>query len=356
MDRGALLNLGAKKTTESYSIRRLALAMGVALAGFLCSCGGGGGGSAPPAITVTVTPASTSVPAAGTRQFTAAVSGTSNTAVNWTVEDIAGGNSQIGTISGSGLYTAPDAIPFDNTLTVRATSQADSAKSGSSNITITDPPLELRPIVVMQSFGNFELTVNGSGFNAGSEVLFNGVAKPTNFVDAGRVVAQMSVGDIAQPGKFPVAVRTSGSTTGSVNFFVVPQIAPQDVVVIAGTETSLVDVAVANTAPPLISLFAVGFVDSAGFTGVSVGRGALADLFLVGDELVPGVFFIMGGAPEDVGVTQPIIADFSETTDNTPSVNVDIAVGPSATPGPHNILVTNPEGQIAVFVGGLRVQ
>jgi hypothetical protein len=88
---------------------------------------------------------------------------------------------------------------------------------------------------------------------------------------------------------------------------------------------------------------------------VSVAQGESANLLLVGDELVPGVFFLMSGVSEDVVVTQPIIEEFAETTDGLPAVNVNITVDPSAPLGPRNILVTNPAGQIAAFVGGLLV-
>ena len=57
----------------------------------------------------------------GTQQFTASVSGSSNTAVTW--------SSTGGTVSGTGLYTAPAAA---GTYTVKATSVADSTKSASA--------------------------------------------------------------------------------------------------------------------------------------------------------------------------------------------------------------------------------
>ena len=46
-----------------------------------------------------------------TRQFTATVQNTTNTAVIWKVNGIAGGNSTVGTISTSGVYKAPNSVP-----------------------------------------------------------------------------------------------------------------------------------------------------------------------------------------------------------------------------------------------------
>jgi hypothetical protein len=67
------------------------------------------------------------------QQFAATVSGSTNTAVNWAVNDVGGGNTSVGTISGSGLYTAPAS---SGTYTVTATSVADAQKSASATVTV----------------------------------------------------------------------------------------------------------------------------------------------------------------------------------------------------------------------------
>ena len=117
-----------KKLTMLYAL----LALGLA------SCGGGGGGNhPPPPVSVTISPTTASVEINNTAQFTATVRNTSNTAVNWLVNDVAGGNTTVGTISASGLYTAPAAVPNPNSVTVKAVSQADTSKSASATVTIT---------------------------------------------------------------------------------------------------------------------------------------------------------------------------------------------------------------------------
>lgn len=106
----------------------------------LISCGGGGGSSSstPPAnVTIAISPLSVSVPAGSTQQFTASVSGTTNTAVTWQVDGTEGGNSTVGTIDSSGLYTAPGIAPSPADVTVTAVSQADTSKSASATVTIT---------------------------------------------------------------------------------------------------------------------------------------------------------------------------------------------------------------------------
>jgi hypothetical protein len=89
-------------------------------------------------ITVVVSPSSVSVEVGAVQQFTATVTGTSNTAVSWEVNNVAGGNSTVGTISSNGLYKAPAAAPIPNPVTVTAVSQADSTKSASSMVTIIE--------------------------------------------------------------------------------------------------------------------------------------------------------------------------------------------------------------------------
>src|SRR5574337_1160596 len=96
-----------------------------------CSGVGSSGPPPPPGITVTVTPNPVNVPAGSPRQFTATVTGTANTAVTWQVNGVVGGNSTVGTISPTGLYTAPASPPSPSaTVTITAVSQADTTKSG----------------------------------------------------------------------------------------------------------------------------------------------------------------------------------------------------------------------------------
>jgi len=105
-----------------------------------------------PTIAVGITPASASVAAGATQQFSASVTGTLNTALSWSVSGTGCTGTACGTISSSGLYTAPGAVPSNATVIVTATSAADATKSASANATITSAT-----IVVPSSF--FGLTV-----------------------------------------------------------------------------------------------------------------------------------------------------------------------------------------------------
>src|SRR5258708_2237806 len=114
---------------------------------FLAACSGlpktGGGG--PQQVSVTVTPATPTVNNFATQQFTAAVTGTTNTAVTWQVNAVAGGSQATGFISSSGLFVAPGAVPTKSdgsgnsvptTVKVTAVSQANVSASNSATVTI----------------------------------------------------------------------------------------------------------------------------------------------------------------------------------------------------------------------------
>lgn len=92
----------------------------------------------PPPITVTVLPPTVSLPVGGTQQFTAQVQNSSS-GVNWQVNGIANGNSSIGAINSSGLFTAPASVPSPATVTVRAVLQTDATVFGSAGATVTPP-------------------------------------------------------------------------------------------------------------------------------------------------------------------------------------------------------------------------
>ena len=98
--------------------------------------GAGASVSASASITVvgfTISPASSAINPSTTQQFTASIQGLTNTAVTWSVDNIAGGNASVGTISATGLYTAPAATgPY----TIEATSSANTALFASTPLTV----------------------------------------------------------------------------------------------------------------------------------------------------------------------------------------------------------------------------
>ncbi len=79
-----------------------------------------------PVVSVSISPTSAALTPGATKQFTASVSGSSNTSVTWSCTG--------GTVSNSGLYTAPSTV---GNYTVKATSNADNTKSASATVTVS---------------------------------------------------------------------------------------------------------------------------------------------------------------------------------------------------------------------------
>ena len=114
-----------------------------AMAVLWCGCGGGSKSTTSTTVAVTVSPTTASIAGGATQQFTATVTGSTNTAVTWSVNGAVGGNALIGTISTSGLYTAPTVLPTTTTESITATSQADTTKIATAILTLTPPTVTI---------------------------------------------------------------------------------------------------------------------------------------------------------------------------------------------------------------------
>ena len=96
-------------------------------------------GSSTTSVSVAVSPSSATVLTGAQQQFAATVSGTSNTAVTWTISGAGCSGASCGTISPTGLFTAPTTVPSSGTVAVRATAQQDTTKSAVANVSIAAP-------------------------------------------------------------------------------------------------------------------------------------------------------------------------------------------------------------------------
>jgi peptidoglycan/xylan/chitin deacetylase (PgdA/CDA1 family) len=128
-----LIVRAAPLARREKTMRRIALF----LAFILCAmpaCAG-----KPAKVAVTISPTTATLYSAATKQFTAVVTGTTNTAVTW--------STTAGTITSSGLYTAPT-VSASNTAYVTATSVAQSTKKVTATVTINPAPSVLSRIAV----------------------------------------------------------------------------------------------------------------------------------------------------------------------------------------------------------------
>jgi uncharacterized protein (DUF1800 family) len=193
--------------------------------------------AAPPTVAVSITPGSASVQTGATRQFTATVTGTANTAVTWKVADIVGGNATVGTISATGLYTAPATSP-GMPISVSATSQADPTKKATAVVTVTNPvvvTVSLNPASASVQVGltrQFNATVAGSANTA--------VTWQVNSVTGGNA----ATGTISTSGLYtaPAAVPAGAVTVTAVS---------------QADNTKSASATVTVTAPPIIVTISV---------------------------------------------------------------------------------------------------
>ena len=130
---------------------------------------------------VTISPTTATLAASTSQQFTATVTNSNNTGVTWSVDGVNGGNLTVGTVSTSGLYTAPT---VSGAHTVTATSVADTTKSASAAVTVISMTLSpsstsLTPYGTRQ----FTATVQGTS-NDGVTWSVDGIAGGNNIVGA----------------------------------------------------------------------------------------------------------------------------------------------------------------------------
>lgn len=157
------------------------------IAPLLSGCGGGGSPASSqnqPSPSITLT-GSSQVRLGSTASFAAMVTNLTNTAVTWQVNGVAGGNSTVGTISSSGVYTPPATIPSNNVVTVSAVSTASPSTSGSMQVSILNPiPAITAAAATPASGNNYTLEVDGSGFVNGAQIQAGGANVTTTFVSA----------------------------------------------------------------------------------------------------------------------------------------------------------------------------
>lgn len=145
-------------------------------------------------VSVTLTPNNKTVAVGSTLALTAKVSNTSDQMVTWQVDGVTGGNATVGTISASGVYTAPAMLPPSTAILITAISQEQSSAQASVMVNLQNAtpvvtgvtPSTLNP-------GNATITVAGTGFAQGAVVYLAGVALPTTVVSSTQLTATASV-------------------------------------------------------------------------------------------------------------------------------------------------------------------
>ena len=157
-------------------------------------------------VTVTVSPATANIPSGASQQLTAVVHGSDNKQIHW--------SANAGTISTSGLFTAPS-VTTAVSATVTATSVEGSAAKGSSTISIT--PVASSSLTIATSA--LPDASQGSAYSAGLSA--TGGSQPYSWsIAAGSLPAGVSLtdsgtlnGNPAKTGSFSFTVKVTDAAS-----------------------------------------------------------------------------------------------------------------------------------------------
>jgi len=150
-----------------------------------------------------------------TVQFKATITGTTNPNVVWKVNSAPGGNTTVGTISTTGLYTAPAGLT-GSTVTIGAPSVEDPQSNNAPSFVtlLSNLPVVTAALPAPLPVGNFTIAVSGTNFLNGAQVIFDGVMLPTTFVSATSLSAS---GNAASAGTIPLQVINPGAGSPTSN-------------------------------------------------------------------------------------------------------------------------------------------
>jgi len=340
-------------------------------------------------VTVTVSPLYAFLPPSGgaisTQQFFAAVTGTTNHTVTWSVQSGVAGQGCAGTacgaINGAGLYTSPTSAPSPNAVTVMATSAADASKTASATVAITSGPtieIILPSSVFAGAVESFPLAVQGAGFVAGSGVgastiLINGTARGTTCAAATSCATGLNPADVASAATSTIQVQNpgpNGALSNRVPFVIVPfDISVAALALTSGqpTDASIVLVVpepttAAESAP--IDVDTIGLLSdgSCGIQGspLTVTRPesgtAVVSLCIHGNLLDPTFVYEFsgaGGAPDgsDIGVTASAITGLFPNM-----IELDLQISSATLPGVRTLFITTLNNDRAASTGMLEVR
>jgi hypothetical protein len=132
----------------------------------ITACGGGNSSTpTPQSVSITVSPTNVDLVGSATQQFTATVSGSSNHAVTWSLTSSGCSGSACGTISSSGMYTAPNPVSANMTVNIVATAAADTTKTATATANLTPVSISLSPStasVYQQDMVKFTANITGA--------------------------------------------------------------------------------------------------------------------------------------------------------------------------------------------------
>jgi len=303
-------------------------------------------------IRVQMNPTSATIAAEETYSLTATVTGTTNTGLTWSVNNVAGGDSTNGTITPTGPQTALYQAPTSPiTATVTATSTADPSKSANASIGVVagvDPVLDsVDPTTAAQGSVQQDIYVTGQDFLSTSVVLVNGTPLPTTFLSSDLLRATIPSTLLTQAGSIPMHVqRQNGDLNvvgpkGPVNLTV---LTPRPSVVASAPDS--VPATNAGFGVSLTGGFFISGTTSAtfnSFSGPSPGVGStfassrqMTVNIPAGSLSIPGLYPIVvqnngvSTGPSSTSATNIAVTPAAGTLLSSPTATIGVGASPSA--------------------------
>ncbi len=143
-----------------------------------------------------------------TQLFSATTNDGSNPALTWSVDGVAGGHATTGTISTTGLFTAPEFPPSPNSISIASTETNDTTKSASSAVKLQNPTPQIKSVTPMTiPVGAFTLNITGAHFAQGAIVNFGSTTLVTIRISS----TQLTATGTATSAQFPPILSISGN-------------------------------------------------------------------------------------------------------------------------------------------------
>jgi len=276
-------------------------------------------------VAVTLSPGNASLTGGQSQTFTPAVTGSSNTAVTWTLSP------NVGTLN-NGVYTAPAVIASAQTVTITVTSAADTTKSASATVSLTPVAVALGPSSV--------------NLNAGQSQTFTSTVTGSPNTNVTWVLSPAGIGSFAN------GVYTAPSTINSPQAVTITATSQADPAKAASATVNLAPLVAVSVTPPLVSLtsgqvqvFSAGVSGSTN-TGVTWSISpAGAGTFVNGSYTAPTTIT----APQTLTVTATSQADPAKSASAT--INLVPVVGVSISPLNVTLAASQSQG-FSVTVSG----
>jgi hypothetical protein len=344
---------------------------------------------APTNVSVTISPfyvflaPSTGTPS--TRQFLANVAGSANINVTWSIQSAVSAQgctgAACGSISATGLYTAPVTAPSPNAISAIATSAADPTKSAAATIAIASGPVievMLPSSVFSGAVESFPLAVQGANFIPGtgasaSAILINGVPRGTSCATSTGCATALNLADVQNAGALTIQIKNpapSGALSNPVPFVIVPLESSVGAISLTTANPSSTPITLLVPEPTTAAESAPINVDSIGAltagnceiagSPVTVTRPtsgtSTASLCIHGNGLDPTFLYSFtgaGGAPSgsDMGVTASALTGLFPNT-----IELDLQVSSTTLPGARTLFITTLNNDRAVATGMLEVK